>query len=257
MNLKTIYAVYFSPTHGTKAYVEGIAARLAETYETIDLTRPELRSREYFFGPDDLVILGAPVYAGRLPALEGGIFERLHGDRTPAVFNVTYGNREYDDALLEEKNLCEKNGFAGIAAAWIAPHSFSSAIAAGRPDAQDEKHLDTFAEQVKAILSSGRQGRSLSVKGNEPYKDGMAMSFHPAGNDRCTDCCTCVSACPTGAIVPANPRETDTEKCIDCLACVRVCPSHARGIFHPMFQRMVGKLESNLIPIRKEPEFFL
>ncbi len=110
---------------------------------------------------------------------------------------------------------------------------------------------------MKAILSSGRQGRSLSVKGNEPYKDGMAMSFHPTGNDRCTDCCTCVSACPTGAIVPANPRETDTEKCIDCLACVRVCPSHARRIFHPMFRRMVGKLESNLIPIRKEPEFFL
>ena len=46
MNPKTIYAVYFSPTHGTKAYVEGIAARLAETYETIDLTPPELRSRE-------------------------------------------------------------------------------------------------------------------------------------------------------------------------------------------------------------------
>ncbi|MFQ9917742.1 MAG: hypothetical protein ACLRWQ_16400 [Flavonifractor plautii] len=42
--------------------------------EEIDLTAREERARDHVFGPEDLVILGAPVYARRLPQLEGGIF---------------------------------------------------------------------------------------------------------------------------------------------------------------------------------------
>ena len=102
------------------------------------LTAREERARDHVFGPEDLVILGAPVYAGRLPQLEGGIFERLRGDGTPAVFNVSYGNRAFEDALLEEQDICQAHGFHGIAAgAWIAPHTFSGRIGAGRPDGAD------------------------------------------------------------------------------------------------------------------------
>lgn len=258
VKIETVYAVYFSPTHGTKAYVEGIARRLSEQFEVIDLTRPENRAKEYWFGPTDLVILGAPVYAGRLPSVQGGVFDRLHGDGTPAIFNVSYGNRDYDDALLEEKNLCEGSGFVGIAAAaWIAPHTFSDALAAGRPDAQDEGRLDQFAQQVRALLSGAEQGRALKVKGNEPYKETRAMPFHPVGNEDCAGCRLCASVCPTGAIDPARPKETDESVCIDCLACAKACPAHARGIFEPMFAGMVQKLEAGIGNTRKEPEFYL
>ena len=96
-----VYGVYFSPTGGTRAYVTALAGLLSCEAEEIDLTAREERARDHVFGPEDLVILGAPVYAGRLPQLEGGIFERLRGDGTPAVFNVSYGNRAFEDALLE------------------------------------------------------------------------------------------------------------------------------------------------------------
>lgn len=258
MKIEKVYAVYFSPTHGTKTYVEGIARRFSDQFEAIDLTRPEVRAKDHSFGPTDLVILGAPVYAGRLPAVQGGIFERLHGDNTPAIFTVSYGNRDYDDALLEEKELCEANGFTGVAAAaWIAPHTFSDAIAAGRPDAEDEKRMDDFAERVKAVLAGDGLRHSLTVKGNKPYKDGMTMPFHPAGSDACAGCGTCASVCLTGAIDVSSPRETDAARCIDCLACVKSCPAHARGVFSPMFEGMVKKLEAGIMYPRKEPEFFI
>lgn len=257
MQIEKVYAVYFSPTQGTKAYVEGIARRLSKQFEGIDLTRPENREKEYAFGPADLVVLGAPVYAGRLPGVQGGIFERLHGSGTPAVFNVSYGNRDYDDALLEEKELCEKNGFVGIAAAaWIAPHSFSANIGKGRPDERDERQMDAFAEKIRSILESGQFSAALNVKGNTPYKEVKAMPFHPAGDDSCIGCKACVSACPTGAIDPASPKETDAERCINCLACAAACPTHSRGIAHPMFAETVKRLEANFLAARREPELF-
>ena len=117
-----VYGVYFSPTGGTRAYVTALAGLLSCEAEEIDLTAREERARDHVFGPEDLVILGAPVYAGRLPQLEGGIFERLRGDGTPAVFNVSYGNRAFEDALLEEQDICQAHGFHGIAAgAWDRP----------------------------------------------------------------------------------------------------------------------------------------
>ena len=154
--MKKVTAVYFSPTKGTQAYVTEIARRLSAKVCTIDLTVPENRSREYTFGPDDVVIFGAPVYAGRLPQIEGGIFEKIKGCDTPAVFNVSYGNREFDDALLEEKEICEANGFIGIAAgAWLAPHTFSDRIAAGRPDDSDLRAVDEFAAGILEIMKRG------------------------------------------------------------------------------------------------------
>lgn len=153
-----VYGVYFSPTGGTRAYVTALAGLLSCEAEEIDLTAREERARDHVFGPEDLVILGAPVYAGRLPQLEGGIFERLRGDGTPAVFNVSYGNRAFEDALLEEQDICQAHGFHGIAAgAWIAPHTFSGRIGAGRPDGADLEKVREFAAGVRRCWS-GRTG---------------------------------------------------------------------------------------------------
>lgn len=132
---------------------------------------------------EDLVILGAPVYAGRLPQLEGGIFERLRGDGTPAVFNVSYGNRAFEDALLEEQDICQAHGFHGIAAgAWIAPHTFSGRIGAGRPDGADLEKVREFAAGVRALLErpDWRTCR-LTVPGDRPYRPGQAGGGAPRG----------------------------------------------------------------------------
>ena len=250
MDIQQVYAVYFSPTHGTRSYVEGIARRLSADYQVIDLTLPEARNREYHFSQTDLVIFGAPVYGGRLPLVEGGIFNRVYGRNTPAIFTVSYGNREFDDALLEVQQVCRFNGFVGIAAsAWIAPHTFSRRIAAGRPDAADQAELDRFAHRVKQLL-----------QGELPDKEALAVPqkavFHPEGTEGCRGCGACAAVCPTGAISLQSPRETRGDRCINCLACVAACPNQARQVLHPAYPAVQAKLEENLLAVRKEPACF-
>ncbi len=258
MEIRKVTAVYFSPTHGTRAYAEAIAAALSAEYGRIDLTNPFTREQAHEFGADELAVIGAPVYAGRLPAVPGGLFGSLRGHGTPAVFLVSYGNRAYDDALLEEQDLCEAQGFRGVAAsAWIAPHTFSAKIGAGRPDAADREKITAFAARVKALLDAGLpEGARLAVPGNRPYREAPAMPFHPEANEACIRCRRCVSACPVRAIDPAHPEATDASKCIDCLACVHACPVHARGVYHPPLAAVAAGCEAKFLTPRREPEWF-
>lgn len=258
LNIKKVTAVYFSPTSGTENYVKAIAKGLCAEYEVIDLTVPQNRNQEYVFSGEELVILGAPVYAGRLPDVKGGIFERIRGENTPAVFTVSYGNREFEDALLEEKEICEQNGLIGIAAgAWIAPHTYSSRIGAGRPDEADRESLKKFIDGIKEVLEGDipRQG-DLKVPGNHPYRERKRPGYHPKGEENCIGCAACVAVCPVEAISEAAPRETDAAKCINCFACVKKCPLGARQVTSPAHQALVDRLESNLISVRKEPSTF-
>lgn len=258
MNLKKVTAVYFSPTRGTKRYVCALADLFSAEYESIDLTDFDVRSRSFAFGPDELVIVGAPVYYGRLPQVKNGLFDRLQGANTPAVFLVTYGNRAYDDALLEEITLCEANGFHGIAAgAFVAPHTFSEKIAPHRPDKEDLAQLGAFAQQIRAVLEAGGWDTKLQVPGNVPYREIPGMPFFPDGDENCTTCGVCVRVCPVKAIPASAPKTTDPALCIRCLACARLCPPKARDMHDPAFAKVIAHLEENLTQTEKKPEFFL
>ncbi len=60
---------------------------------------------------------------------------KIKGNGAKAVAVVVYGNRDYDDTLLELKNVLEENGFVvGAMVAAIAEHSIARNLAAGRPD---------------------------------------------------------------------------------------------------------------------------
>lgn len=256
MKISKVTAVYFSPTAGTAQYVKAIAEELAADYGEINLTMPSVRTGEYNFGSDELVVFGAPVYAGRLPALQGGLFEKIHGQNTPAVFNVSYGNREFDDALLEMKDICEANGFKGIAAgAWLAQHTYTAKVAGGRPTAEDLADAKKFAQEVKELLS--KPTAELKVPGNRPYRDAKAMPVHPEAGENCEQCGLCAEVCPTGAIDAANPKTAEGDLCLNCLACVKHCPRQARKIDHPMFREVQAKLEKNLAGLHKNPQTFL
>lgn len=69
--MTTVWAVYFSGTGTTERTVTHIAGELARLLaapcRSLDFTRPQARQQELNFCQSDLVVLGTPVYAGRVP----------------------------------------------------------------------------------------------------------------------------------------------------------------------------------------------
>lgn len=111
----TVRAVSFSPTGSTRRVLRSIAAGIgAARVQEDSLDRPAWREAGVQVGADELLLVGMPVYAGRVPGLfHGGLPVRGTGD---AVCVVSYGNRAYEDALSELVGLTRRAGFRVIAA---------------------------------------------------------------------------------------------------------------------------------------------
>ncbi len=200
------------------------------------------------------------MYSGRVPKTFRQRLNGIKGQRTFAALIATYGNREYEDALLEMKNLTEENGFLTVgAAAVVTEHSVIRSIAAGRPDAKDMVFIEGFCWELKkkiAGITSDESFTKLYVPGKEPYRKYMELPMVPVAAASCTACGFCVKRCPVGAISEQNPRKTDKEKCIGCMRCVRICPQKARHL--SKIKMAAGECYlSSAKRIRKEPEMFL
>lgn len=258
MITSNITTVVFSPTESTKAVTTMVAEGLGTLGEELNTTCLEAQQRT--FAQEDLVVFGIPVYGGRVPALAIERIKALHGSSTPAVLVAVYGNREYDDALLELKETIEENGFIAIAAgAFIAEHSIMHSVAKGRPDASDKIKIAEFAKVViekMARVEAASVLPRVTVKGNHPYKTYDGVPLKPQGDKSCTNCQICVNHCPVGAIPANNPRETDKNLCISCMRCIKVCPAHARHL-NKMMLSVAEKAFAAKCSLRKEPEFFL
>lgn len=259
MKIKKVTAIFFSPTSGTSQYVRLIAEEIDRNYTAINLTDREMRKREYSFNKDEFVIIGVPVYYGRVPEIPGGILTNLHGDNTPAVLVLSYGNREYDDALIELNSLSEKQGFYTIAAGtFIAPHTFSNKIGHGRPNLEDINIVSAFGKKIIDILENENLKKLTELPGNFPYREYKTVPFSPKGvGDNCIRCMACVKKCPVGAIEEKNTSLTNTDICIRCMLCVRNCPKHSRKISGPIFSMAVKNLEGELLKRNKKSELFL
>jgi flavodoxin len=137
--IKSTSLVYFSPTGTTKKIIEAIATGInSESIIPFDLTNKASQANGFHEFKNEVVIIGVPVYSGRVPKEAVLRMQKLSGNNTPCILVVVYGNRAYDDALLELRNLAIERGFKPIAAAaFIGEHSFSSKqfpIANDRPD---------------------------------------------------------------------------------------------------------------------------
>jgi flavodoxin len=149
VDIRSLKLVSFSPTGTSRAVVEAVGRGIGhDAVELVDITRPEGRMRRLETAADELLVVAVPVHVGRVPELTCRWLENLEANATPAVWLVVYGNREYDDALLELTDLVEARGGRPVSvAAFIGEHSFSCAetpIAVARPDAADLSQAELF-----------------------------------------------------------------------------------------------------------------
>lgn len=273
MKIQSVTAVYFSATNTTKTVVSHVAQRTAEILHipvhTIDFTLPNARKQITEFSQTELVIFGVPVYAGRIPNLLLPFVQTgFVGSDTPAVPIVLYGNRNYDDALIELRNVLESNRFHTIAAgAFIGEHSFSYKLAAGRPDSADLALAHQLADHVAARISGTESlpERPVPVRGHMPIrpyytprdragKPVNILKVKPKTNGFCDKCGLCVTVCPMGSIDPENP-EFVVGICIKCGACVKKCPKHAKYYDDEKYLYHQHELEEGFAR-RAEPELF-
>ena len=264
--METLNLIYYSPTGTTQKIVKEIGKKTGLKISS----EYNISSRQTELQPEIndkcLTIIGLPVYGGRLPVIAIEALKKLQSNNTPVVIVVVYGNRAYEDSLLELKEIVSNCGFRIIAAAaFIGEHSFSSIdkpIAIGRPDKLDLKKCSDFSQMINEkldVLKRKNEISEIDIPGEYPYKERkqLPVTVYPeVDNDKCNNCGTCVDICPSGAITIDQAVVTNGELCTWCCACVKRCPNEARIFDNPTINAIQEKLYS-ICSDRKEPEFFI
>ncbi len=269
MNINTLY---FSATGTTEKIVSRIAAELKEclnqesSLSTFSFTSPEARADSKSYSAEDIVIVGVPVYAGRVPNVLLSYLEGLEGNGAVAIAVVLYGNRNYDDALAELRNiLYNKNFLVAGAGAFIGEHSFSTTLAKNRPDPGDYIYADELAKKVAEKINGSYLLESIEVRGSYPpgpyyvprNQEGNPVDIRkvkPKTSPSCINCKICASICPMGSINQDIPAEIHGI-CIKCGACIKKCPVQAKYYDDLNYLRHKEELESDFSQ-RKLPEIF-
>ena len=248
--------IVFSPTGGTDRAAEIITAQWGIEAVTVDLCDRNLDFSQRHIHSDDLALIAIPSYGGRLPALAAERLSLIRGNGAACVLLCVYGNRAYEDTLVEMQDIAEKDGFKIIAAvSAVAEHSIVRKFAAGRPDDQDRQILRDFAGSILDKFQSGRQGVP-QIPGKRPYKKAGSVGLVPKGGAACLRCGKCADVCPAGAISRDRPKTADKSKCISCMRCVTVCPHSARKANSIMVFAASKALEK-VCAARKECELFI
>lgn len=252
--------VYFSPTGSSANILRLIAGRMELPYSETDLTDYKSRNLKRSFGSDTFALIGAPVYGGRIPT---PMAERLHNmsaDGAGCAVIAVYGNRDYEDALLELAETARGRGFLPIAAAaFIAEHSIVHSVGAGRPDFNDLGVIKDFAAALKSKMKFTYDNpglRELGIKGNSVYREYGGIPLKPTADRLCTNCGICAQECPVGAIPADAPSKTDSARCISCMRCIKVCPKGARSL-NKLKLFMASKVLEAKCSSRRDPEVFI
>jgi ferredoxin len=252
--MSNVTKIFFSPSGTTKQVVDQIAGNFTSEKETYDLLN---FNSEKEFASNDIVIVGMPVFAGRIPKSGRERLSKLKGDNTKAIAVVNYGNAHVSDSLLELVDLLKDNNFDVIAAAsTVSHHSIFSGVAVGRPDDSDIEKINEFSKKCIEKIDSGTSLES-EIPGNRPYTDYKQLPFVISCDEMvCAFCYDCVSICPEKAIPDDDPIDTDLDLCSRCTACIHICPEDARMFTGEAFEAKKPAFEEANSE-RKEPEFYL
>jgi ferredoxin len=194
----------------------------------------------------EAVAVAVPVYSGRVPEVAEAYLRAVAEVRReralpviPTVAIVLYGNRAFDDALLELQDLLGEAGMAVAAAgAFVGEHSYSTddlPLSEGRPHREDldrARELGAAFGRLAGAEFAGAEAGTLSLPGNRPYRDRKPRSGESpiTDADECILCGACEEACPLGIVSVTDVVTTQASECIYCCACVKACPNGSRRI---------------------------
>lgn len=243
MGMDRLCVMYFSGTGGT----EKIAKTVSETIgrqlnihnlEVLDFTPLKNRKEVPIFNKQDIVILALPTIAGRVPNLMLEYLKKIQGNGALGIAVMTFGNRSFDDSLMELSLIMDECNFTVIGGGGFScEHSFSTILGKGRPDEEDIKDAVEFGKKIADKIKNSDFSRP-TVKGNNPVhpyfqpqdRHGNHIDIRkvkPKTNDKCTDCKICAILCPTGAIDYDNVKNVPGV-CMKCCACIKKCPENAK-----------------------------
>lgn len=268
--------MYFSPTGTTKKVVKTLGEAVAKekgfkdkegnNIEEFDFTLKENREKSYSFSEGDLVILGLPVYAGRVPNVLKTFLSSIKGNGALGIAITLFGNRNFDDALVELRDIMQEDGFNVIGAgAFVGEHSFSEILGKGRPLVQDLTEIKEFGQGIAKKINDGPIFEDFFVEGNVPYQtyytptnmQGEAVNIlkvKPKTTDACTDCKLCAQLCPMESISFEDTSNV-TGICIKCGACVKFCPVGAKYYDDEGFLGHKEQIEHTFIEPKKNKWF--
>lgn len=248
--------IVFSPTGGTKKVTDSITKDWSQPITTVDLTDPAADFSGVSIDPDDAVLIAVPSFGGRVPALAAQRISMLRGNGAKCGIVCVYGNRAYEDTLVELQNLAQQSGFRVMAAvSAVAEHSIMHQYATGRPDQSDMAELERFGGEILSKLT-GEAGETPAIPGNRPYKKSGGGGMVPKAGKDCVSCGLCAKKCPAQAIDHADPKTVDGKKCISCMRCVSVCPKSARKVNEAMVSAVALAIKK-ACSVRKDNELFI
>ena len=254
----SIFSIYFSPTGGVKKVMttleEEFKAALTQDSSkdtaqkedtgskliTIDLLKPDTDYASYHFTAKDVCLVGVPSFGGRVPDVVIERLKKMSANKAKAVAVVVYGNRHYDDTLLELKDVLEGIGFTVIAGITAnAKHSIFKQYATLRPDAEDKTELKTFAGEILCKLYSLRNAAGIGVADSanadgsadgsaDDSADGSADDSADGSSNTCAGDSITVPGNRPYREYPGHPLKPITnDYCVLCRACVKKCPTEA------------------------------
>lgn len=247
----------FSPTGGTKRVAELITSEWKESVETIDLSEAAKDFSQYKIESEDVVLIALPSYGGRVPALAADRLSQIRTNAARCILLCVYGNRAYEDTLVEMEDIAKKCGYTVIAAiSAVAEHSIMHQFATGRPDKEDMQQLKTYAKKILEKIKTETSNEKLQIPGNRPYKKAGSIGLVPKATKKCVKCGLCAEQCPAQAILREDLKSADPKKCISCMRCVVKCPHSAREINHMMVSAASLAMK-HVCSVRKTCELFI